>query len=56
MCSDCSFAAGYVLNDQIGVVVYKVGARGTWSGLSAFANKIDDETEILTPVKQSWRG
>jgi len=56
MCNDYSFAAGYLLNDQIGVVIYKVSARGTWSGPWAFANKVDDETEILTLVKQSWRG
>ena len=49
MRNDDSFAAGYVLGDAIGLVVYKVQADGSLHGLWTIAGKEGNGTEILTP-------
>ncbi len=49
MRNDASFAAGYVLGDVIGLVVYKVMADGTLDGLWTIAGKPGNGTEVLTP-------
>ncbi len=51
MRNDDSFAAGYELNGEIGLVIYKVAADGTLSGLWTVAGKEGSGTETLTPVK-----
>ncbi len=49
MRNDDSFAAGYVLGDAIGLVVYKVQDDGSLHGLWTIAGKEGNGTEILTP-------
>jgi hypothetical protein len=51
MRNDGSFAAGYELNGEIGLVIYKIAADGTLSGLWTVAGKEGNGTEVLTPVK-----
>ena len=41
----------YVLQDAIGLVVYKVGEDGTLDGLWTIAAKEGNGTEVLTPAK-----
>jgi len=49
MRNDDAFAAGYVLGDAIGLVVYKVMEDGSLHGLWTIAGKDGNGTEVLTP-------
>ena len=49
MRNDDAFAAGYVLGDEIGLVVYKVMPDGSLHGLWTIAGKEGNGTEVLTP-------
>lgn len=49
MRNDSAFAAGYVLGDEIGLVVYKVMPDGSLHGLWTIAGKEGNGTEVLTP-------
>jgi hypothetical protein len=51
MRNDDAFSAAYVLNGEIGLVIYKAGADGTLSGLWTVAGKEGSGTEVLTPIK-----
>ena len=44
-----AFAAGYVLGDEIGLVVYKAMSDGSLHGLWTLAGKEGNGTEVLTP-------
>lgn len=44
-----AFAAGYVLGDEIGLVVYEVMSDGSLHGLWTLAGKEGNGTEVLTP-------
>ena len=46
-----AFAAAYVLQEAVGLVVYKVGEDGTLDGLWTIAGKDGNGTEVLTPAK-----
>jgi hypothetical protein len=46
-----SFAAGYVLGESIGLVVYKIIADGTLEGLWTIADQEGVGEETLTPIK-----
>ena len=46
-----AFAAAYVLQDAIGLIVYKVMEDGTLDGLWTIAGKEGNGTEVLTPAK-----
>ena len=46
-----SFAAGYVLGESIGLVVYKIMADGTLEGAWTIADTEGVGEEILTPMK-----
>lgn len=47
--NDDAFAAAYVLNDSIGLVIYKVQADGSMQGLWTIAGEGGSGTEVLTP-------
>lgn len=49
MRNDNAFAAGYVLGDAIGLIVYKVMEDGSLHGLWTIAGKEGNGTEVLTP-------
>lgn len=49
MRNDNAFAAGYVLGDEIGLVVYKVLPDGSLHGLWTLAGQEGNGTEVLTP-------
>ena len=49
MRNDDAFAAGYILGDEIGLVVYKVMPDGSLHGLWTIAGKEGNGTELLTP-------
>ncbi|MBI2717949.1 MAG: hypothetical protein HY245_06335 [Rhizobiales bacterium] len=49
MRNDDSFAAGYVIGDKIGLVIYKLMADGTLNGLWTIAGQEGNGTEVLTP-------
>ena len=49
MRNDDSFAAGYVLQDAVGLVIYKVLPDGTLNGLWTVAGEGGSGTEVLTP-------
>jgi len=49
MRNDSAFAAGYVLGDEIGLVVYKVMPDGSLHGLWTIAGKEGNGTEVLNP-------
>jgi hypothetical protein len=46
-----SFAAGYVLGESVGLVVYKMNADGTLEGVWTIADQEGVGEETLTPVK-----
>jgi hypothetical protein len=50
MRNDDSFAAGYRLGDDIGLVIYKVQNDGSLHGLWTLAGKNGSGSEILTPI------
>jgi hypothetical protein len=49
MRNNSAFAAGYVLGDEIGLVVYQVHEDGSMTGLWTIAGKDGNGTENLTP-------
>lgn len=49
MRNDDAFSAAYVLNNEIGLVTYKVQADGSLHGLWTLAGKEGNGTEVLTP-------
>lgn len=49
MRNDNAFAAAYVLQDEIGLVTYKVMEDGSLHGLWTLAGKEGNGTEVLTP-------
>jgi hypothetical protein len=51
MRNDNSFAAGYVLGDAVGLVIYKVKEDGSLDGLWTIAGKEGNGTEVLTPMQ-----
>ncbi len=51
MRNDASFAAGYVIGDQVGLVIYKIMPDGTLAGLWTLAGNGGNGTEVLTPVQ-----
>ena len=46
-----AFAAGYVLGDSIGLVVYQVMSDGSLNGLWTIAGQEGSGTELLVPVQ-----
>jgi hypothetical protein len=48
--NDDAFAAGYVLGDAIGLVIYKVNQDGSMDGLWTIAGQNGSGTEKLTPA------
>lgn len=44
-----AFSAGYVMGNDIGLVVYQVKPDGTLDGLWTIAGKEGNGTEVLTP-------
>ena len=50
MRNDDSFAAGYKLGDEIGLVIYKVQSDGSLHGLWTVAGKEGNGAEILVPI------
>jgi hypothetical protein len=51
MRNDDSFAAGYVMGDVVGLVIYKVKEDGSLDGLWTIAGKEGNGTEVLTPMR-----
>lgn len=51
MRNDDSFAAGYQIGDEVGLIIYKVGANGVLSGLWTVAGNGGNGTEVLTPIQ-----
>jgi hypothetical protein len=51
MRNDDSFAAGYRLGDNIGLVIYKILPDGSLTGVWTLAGKGGNGTEILVPVQ-----
>ncbi len=51
MRNDDSFAAGYQIGNDVGLVIYKVGANGVLSGLWTIAGNGGAGTETLTPIQ-----
>ncbi|TGQ72624.1 hypothetical protein EN829_009055 [Mesorhizobium sp. M00.F.Ca.ET.186.01.1.1] len=51
MRNDNAFSAGYVMGQDIGLVVYKVEDDGSLHGLWTIAGKNGSGTEVLTPKK-----
>jgi len=51
MRNDNAFSAGYVMDKDIGLVVYKVEEDGSLHGLWTIAGKEGNGTEVLTPKK-----
>jgi hypothetical protein len=49
--NDDAFAAGYVMNDAVGLVIYKIMEDGSLQGLWTIAGKEGNGTEVLTPVQ-----
>lgn len=49
MRNDDAFSAAYVLNNEIGLVTYKVHEDGSLHGLWTLAGKEGNGTEVLTP-------
>lgn len=46
-----SFAAGYVMGDKVGLVVYKLMPDGSMNGLWTIAGENGNGTEVLVPIK-----
>ena len=51
MRNDDAFAAGYVMGNDIGLIIYKAQADGTLRGVWTIAGKNGAGTEILTPAR-----
>ena len=50
MLLDDAFAAGYVLQDKVGLIVYKLRGDGVLSGVWTVAGMDGAGTEVLTPA------
>lgn len=46
-----SFAAGYVMGDKVGLVVYRVMPDGSMNGLWTIAGENGNGTEVLVPIQ-----
>lgn len=46
-----SFAAGYVMNEKVGLVIYKLMPDGNMNGLWTIAGEEGNGTEVLIPVE-----
>jgi hypothetical protein len=46
-----AFAAGYVLGDGVGLVIYEIKKDGSLEGLWTVAGTNGTGTEVLTPIK-----
>ena len=51
MRNDDSFAAAYKMQDQVGLIIYKVSPEGVLNGVWTIAGNGGAGTEILTPIK-----
>jgi hypothetical protein len=51
MAAGSAFAASYVLNGKVGLVVYELQPSGTLKGVWTVADQSGAGTEVLTPVK-----
>ncbi len=51
MRNDDSFAAGYEIGNEVGLIIYKVAADGVMNGLWTIAGNGGNGTETLTPIK-----
>ena len=51
MRNDDSFAAGYMMGKEVGLVIYKVSPDGVLNGLWTIAGNGGAGTETLTPMK-----
>ena len=51
MRNDDSFAAGYKIGEDVGLIIYKVAENGVMSGLWTIAGNGGNGTETLTPVQ-----
>lgn len=51
MRNDDSFAAGYKIGDDVGLIIYKVAGDGVMSGLWTIAGNGGAGTETLTPMQ-----
>lgn len=51
MRNDDAFAAGYVMGNDIGLIIYKASADGTLRGVWTIAGKNGAGTEVLTPAR-----
>jgi hypothetical protein len=51
MRNDDAFSAGYVMGDQIGLIVYKVMEDGSLHGLWTIAGQEGNGTEVLKPAE-----
>ena len=51
MRNDDSFAAGYKLGDDIGLVIYKILPDGSLTGVWTLAGKGGNGTETLVPIQ-----
>jgi hypothetical protein len=49
MRNDDAFAAGYVMGQDIGLIIYKIDGNGVMKGLWTITGKDGVGTEILTP-------
>ena len=51
MRNDDSFAAAYKMQDEVGLIIYKVSADGVLNGVWTIAGNGGAGTEVLTPIK-----
>jgi len=51
MRNDDSFAAGYQLGNNVGLVIYKIMPDGTLNGLWTLSGAPGNGTEVLTPIR-----
>lgn len=51
MRNDDSFAAAYKIQEQVGLIIYKVSPEGVLNGVWTIAGNGGAGTEILTPIK-----
>ena len=51
MRNDDSFAAAYKIQEEVGLIIYKVSPEGVLNGVWTIAGNGGAGTEILTPIK-----
>jgi len=51
MRNDNSFAAGYVMEDKVGLVIYKLMPDGSLNGLWTISGQEGNGTEVLVPAQ-----